>query len=241
MTTSVNQADEDAAAARADVARAENDLASGHSRVTASKLHALRDRWRHADLTAQGARQRAEQDRAAARLAGLEQIGEEVDNLVTSDETAALTEVLREAAAACTRFRDLAAAHDAAVMELVAAATDLKAEPAAPNGPRATSAHVTVSGQSIIHKRTRVSMLGDCAALLAKAVEGDLDAAIAAIRVVALVHQPKRPDYLIRGRNGIVQPLTGPLGDAMAEQVRLGNVTMLPDTDIDRYMEGTLG
>jgi hypothetical protein len=130
--TNVKQAEADAAAARSEVDRTEQEIASGSKRVTATALHKLRDTWRHADLTAQATRKKTEEDRRAARLVGLERIGAEVDKLAAADETVAMADALRDIAAASARFRHLAASHDEAVGELVAAAIDLGVEAPAP-------------------------------------------------------------------------------------------------------------
>lgn len=241
-TPALGQAEADAEAAKIDVDRAEQEIVSGSKRITAAGLHKLRDAWRHADLTAQGARRKAEQDRIAARLDGLERIGVEVDRLGTTNETAAMSDALRDIATACARFRGLAAAHDETVAELVAAATDLGAEPEAPGGPRPTSAHVAVNRDTITHRRTKVSPVGDCADALSKAMQGDVDAALAGIRTAIQVREPKRPDYLLRGANGMLITIIGDLTPAMAAQIRDPNsgTQALSDHEIDLYMDGEL-
>ena len=241
-TPTIDQAEADAAAARADVDRAEQEIASGSKRITAGALHKVRDAWRHADLTAQATRKKAEEERRAAQAAGLERIGTEVDRLAAADETVAMAEALRDVATACARFRRLAESHDEAVAELVAAAVDLGVEPPAPGGPRPTSAHVAVDRKAIVHKRTRVSPLSSCAAALGKAMEGDVDAALAEVRVAIQVREPKRPDYLIRGANGQLIACTGDLDPIMAAQVSNPNsgTHRLSEHEIDLYMNGQL-
>ena len=112
----------DAAGARQDVERAERDLATGARNVGVSALHKLRDAWRHADLSAQGARERAERDRQAARLKGLAEIGAEVGRLAAGTDLDGLGQALADVATAAGRARAIAAAHDAAVADLIAAA-----------------------------------------------------------------------------------------------------------------------
>lgn len=240
MTATVTQAEADAAAARENVDRTEADIATGNRRVTASALHKIRDAWRHADLTAEGARKRADQERRAARLAGLEQIGTAVEQLAASTETAAMTGALRDVATACARFRELAAGHDAAVAELVAAAQDHGVEPAAPGGPRGTSAHVAVEHGAIVYKRTRVRPLGSCSPALSKAMEGDVAGAIAELDITTHQAEPKRPDYLLRGENGMLIAITGELNGPMAGQISTGVVQRLGEREIDRWMAGEL-
>lgn len=241
MRTSVDDAAAAAAAAEQDVDRAETDLASGSRSVTAAALHKLRDTWRHADLTAQSARQRAEQQRREARLSGLTAIGAEVDKLAAGDEMEALGDALRVVAMACARVRDIAGAHDTAVASLVAAAADLGAEPMAPGGPRGTSGYVAVKGTAIIHKRVTVSPVGSrIRAALEHAMSGDPDRAVAEVGAATQLPEPKRPDYLLRGANGMIISMTGPLNQGMEAQVRTGGVTLLSEHDIDLYMAGEL-
>jgi hypothetical protein len=244
MTTNVDDA---AAAAEQDVDRAETDLASGTGGVTASALHKLRDAWRHADLNAQGARVRADQERREARLKGLTAIGAAVDTIAASDAAAAMERALRDVAAACARVRELAGAHDASVAELVSAADDLQAEQAAPGGPRATSARVAVrrdrtNGDSVMHGRTLVSPVGTkIDAAIAYAVDGDADRAVAHARPAVDLPEPKRPDYLLRDvRSGNLVPQTGELNAAMHARIRSGDLEVLAGYDIDRYMEGEI-
>ena len=242
MTTSVEDAAAVAAAAKGDVERAEAGLASGSRTITATALQNLRDKWRHADLAAKGARARADQDRRDARLRGLTAIGSEVDKLATGDQTEALAGALRVVAMACARVRDIAGAHDAAVAELVAAAEDLGAEPMAPAGPRGTSGYVAVKGATIIHKRTTVSPVGSrINAALGHAMSGDPDRAVAEVGAATQLPEPKRPDYLLRGSGGMLIPHYGPLNSGMEAQIRTGAVTQLSGHDVDAYMRGELG
>ncbi|MGH3421311.1 MAG: hypothetical protein ACRDOD_17195, partial [Streptosporangiaceae bacterium] len=63
----VDRADQDATDAAVAVNDAEQELASGAQSITVSALSKLRDKFRHAELAARGAHQRAERERAAAR------------------------------------------------------------------------------------------------------------------------------------------------------------------------------
>lgn len=239
MTTDVQDAQADAAAAKNAVDEAEADLRSGRRSISADLLHKITDAWRHADLTAQNARQKAEQDRREARLSGLAAIGDKVDELARAEHAEQLADALRAAAAACQQVRALATAYDADVAALVATATGLGAEPAAPGGPRSTSAHVAVKGASIVHKRVTVSPLGArIRAALVCAVNGDLGAAVAELQTVTRAADPRRPDHLLRNPAGVLFPIHAPLSDAMSSQVRTGNLTMLTEHEIDLYMSG---
>lgn len=248
MTTNVDDAAAAAAVAKQDVDQAETDLASGSRGVTASALHRLRDAWRHADLAAQGAQVRAEQDRRSARIKGLEMIGTEIDKLAGAGTAAAMEDALRDVAAACARVRELAGSHDAAVFEFVQAAEDFGVEPPAPGGPRATSARIAVkkdpaNGHSVLHGRTLVSPVGTkIQAAIAYAVEGDADRAVAHARPAAELPEPVRPRYLLRdvhSRNVIA--MTSEPTEAMYSRIRSGDIELLSGYDIDRYMEGEIG
>jgi hypothetical protein len=86
--TDVTEAEQQAAEAAEAVSLAEARLARTGRGVTATALHKLRDAWRHADLAAAGARERAERERQAARMAGLEEIGQQVDGHASASLTA---------------------------------------------------------------------------------------------------------------------------------------------------------
>jgi hypothetical protein len=242
MTTSVKEAEKRADAARRDVEAAEAGLTTGHSAVSADDLHKLRDNWRHADLSAQGARQRAEQDRRDARLKGLAAIGEEAAKLASSQHADKIAAALRNVTAAVGLVRALAAAHDADVAELARAAQDLGAEPKAPGGPRATSAYVAVEGKAVLYKRSRVAPIGAAVeAALGEAISGDPEKAIAGMRPAREMPHPHRPDHLLRHSNGTLHAMDGILNDGIVSQIRTGDLTKLSDVDVDRYMAGELG
>jgi hypothetical protein len=241
MTTTVSDAEQAAADAKAAVDDVEEQIVSGTRSVTAAALHRVRDVWRHADLSAQGARQRAEADRRAARMAGLEKIGAAVDTLAAGEgATAAMAGALRDIAAACERLRSLAADHDAQVADLIAAAADLGAEAAAPGGPRPTSAHVAVRDDAIVHGSTGIRPVGArIAAAVGHAVAGDTDRAITDVQTVTY-RTLSRPDYLIRGSGGQLLAFSGELHAGIAAQVQARTVQVLSEHDIDLYMKGEL-
>lgn len=247
MTTTTEDAQARAADAEREVVQAEADLASGKRSISNVVLHKLRDTWRHADLSAQGVRQKAEQERREARLSGLAAIGDQVDELARAEHAERLADALRAAAVAYNQVRVLAAAHDADVAALVAAATEFRAEPAAPEGPRGTSAYIAVKGAAIAHGRVTVSPLGDrIRTALGYAVNGDIDRAVAEVRSVTAAPEPRRPDHLLRNaRSGMLVPIFGELNEGMRAQLRStnprsGDVDELSDHDIDLYMKGEL-
>jgi hypothetical protein len=232
---------DDAQQAQLDVKRAETQLASGGN-IAFEALHKLRDRWRYADLAAQGAQAKAEQERTQARLEGLAAVGAEVDQVAAAEPGKALQAALAEVAAACAKVRALADGHDVTVAALVAAATDLQVEPKAPGGPRATSAHVAVEGRSVMHKGTMLAPVRErVEQALQHAVAGDVERAAHLARPVVEVPAARRPDHLLRGRNGVLHPIEGPLNQGMQALMRTGEVTALSEVDIDQWLRGELG
>jgi len=234
MTTSVQDA-------KAAVDQAEADLASGKDGVSVDRLHKLRDKWRYSALSAQGARRKAEQAQAAARLEGLAEIGAQVDQLASPETAARIAAAVRDVADACRRARALVAEYDAGVAELVAAAKDLRAEPAAPAGPRESSAYVAVDRHSVTHKRIRVAPLaGRAEEALGLALSGDAERAVAEITTGIAVKEPRRPDHVLRSGSGGLFPMDDPLNDGILSQLRTGDLVELSDYDVDRYMRGEL-
>ena len=160
--------------------------------------------------SAEAARQKAEQERREARLSGLAAIGARSTSspgpsTLNSSQTPCARPLSRATRSGC-----LAAAHDADVAALVAAATDFRAEPAAPAGPRGTSAYIAVKGAAIMHGRVTVSPIGDrIRAALEHAMSGDIGRAIAKVRSVTATPEPRRPDHLLRNaRSGMLVPIS---------------------------------
>ncbi|WP_269858745.1 hypothetical protein [Streptomyces sp. RPT161] len=239
--SSVKETTDAARQARREVDQAEARIAGGERGVTAEALHKLRDKWRHATLSAQGAAARAEQEAKQARLDGLTQIGVEVDRLVADDTTGAIQGALRDAAKAIARVRGLAGAHDARVGDLIAAAADLDVEPLAPGGPRRTSAHVAVDRESIVHKDQRVMPVRRQVEMaLGLVLGGDVEAGVAEVRPVVPLRVQERPDHLLRGRGGLLVPVHGHINTHQMAQLRSGDLVELGQRDIDRWMSGEL-
>jgi hypothetical protein len=236
----VKVAKDEAQQAALDVSKAESQLASGGS-VGFDALHRLRDRWRHADLAAQGAQAKAEQERVQARLDGLTQVGAEVDNHAATDPGQALRAALEQVALACGKVRALADGHDFTVAALVAAAQDLQVEPKAPGGPRATSGHVAVDDKSVVHKATLLVPVRERVEhALQYAIAGDVARAAEVVRPVKQAPAPRRPDHLLRASNGILHPIDGDLNAGMQAHVRTGALVPLSEVDIDQFMAGEL-
>lgn len=241
QTIDVDRADQHAADAAAAVEAVEEELASGAQKVTASGLHKLRDKFRHAELTARGAHERAERERAAARIAGLEEIGRQVDAL--ADETGSqLSEALQEVADAVAKVRGIVAGHDTAIADLIAAARDLHAEGRAPGGPRATSAYIAVAADAITHKLTTVHRVGGkLAAVLALTLDGKPAEAADKAQLVTRVAAPQRAAHYLRRPDGQVFTYGHKkLPDGWAGQLARGEMERLTDREIELYLRGEL-
>jgi hypothetical protein len=185
---------------------------------------------------------------AEADLVSGKAIGAEVDKLAEPEHTEQLAEAVRDIAAACARFHTVAGAHDADLADLIAAATDLRAEPAAPGGPRETSSFIAVKGDTITHRRIVTTPLaGHAQAALTHAMRGDIDRAVAEIRTATTAPERKRPDHLLRNlRSGMLVAITGELNDGMKAQLRTtnprsGELEELSGHDVEKYMRGELG
>lgn len=237
MTTTPADAQAAADQAAAAVTDAENKIASGRRGVSADMLNKLRDAHRHAQLTLKGAQQKAAQQQAEARTAGLTEIGTAVDQIAAEGLGQDLPGALQELAGAAAKVRRLAAAHDADVAQLIAAANDLQVEPKAPGGPRASSAGVAVHQGGILHGRTHLLPVGaNIERAIADAVAGDPERGASQVRHTATEPEPRRPRHLIRTDNG-VHALDN-LPSVLAAQLRSGQAQELTDTEADRYMAG---
>lgn len=234
-------ADRERAEAGAAVDAAEAQLASGARGVSIAALNRLRDKFRHADLSAQGAHERAERERQGARLSGLGEIGDQVDALAATG-SAEMAEAFRALAGAAARVRALAARWDGTVSGLAAAARDLGAEPPAPGGPRKSSGFVAVRDRAVVHKRTEVRPVAPhLDQAIAAAVSGDAEQAIALAVMVAGLPEPRRAGNYLRAAGGQVIAYDNPLPGGIAHQVSSGELVPLSDAEISRYLAGELG
>lgn len=227
-------------AAKAAVAAAEDDILTGKRSVTAAALHKIADTARHATLTAEAARQRAEQERAKARLEGLEAVGAEVAKLTGSEYPPGLAEAFADIADACARARAIAAAHDADVAELADTAQRLGAEDAAPAGPRKSSGFLAVTGGGITLRDKTISPVGErILTAITHAVAGDAERAFAEVRTVRQEAEAKRPAHVLRQvSNGLLFPVDGDLDQFQLGKLRKGEMTELSAAEVDLWMKG---
>lgn len=241
QTQDVTEAERDAAATDEAVRAAESQLSDGRRGVTSATLHKLRDTARHARLTADGLRARAQRDQEAARLTGLEQVGAEVDSLASSG-LQELPGALRNVAAAVAAVRVMAEGWDVSVAELVAAAKDLDVQAPAPGGPRKSSAFLAVKGDTIQHKHTQVRPIGSrLSRVLEHAMADELDEALAAAGIVGELPAPRRLDHYVFGPDGQVLSFSDPMPPGVEFQVRSGDLRPLTEPQIREYLAGELG
>ena len=243
--------DEDVAAAQAEAAQAEADADALERRavtdpaVDLTEVAAVREISRFSRLRAAVQARRAERSKQAARLLALADVGVGVDALVAeaSQPDRPIAQAARNVAQAAAAMRQLAAEHDRKVQELTGRAKSLGVEPAAPSGPRASSAHVAAGhdGNSVQHGRTRVRVIGEAVgAAITKAAAGDPDGATALLTAAheqAPLH--RQAGYFI-SRAGHVFGMDGPIGDGIRAQLVNGDLRQLTAREVDRYLNGRL-
>lgn len=242
MSAGVTEAERAAAAAGAEVQQAEAQIASGARRsMTASALNKLRDGWRHAELTKEGARASAEREHREARLRALREVGAQADELAAS-LPAELPGAVAVLVAAVGALHQLAGEWDATLAGLVSAASELNAGPQAPGGPRETSAYVALTGRdTLMHKSTELRPIGPAIQkAIACALEGDAEGALAAVSPVTL-REPQRLDHYLRAPSGQILGMTDPLPPGVAIQVKAGDLTPLDPAEVEKYLRGELG
>jgi hypothetical protein len=207
--TTVADAEREAEDARAAVADAEQDIKTGKRKVTASRLVAILGRRQHAELAAQEARERAERDREDARRQALKELGAEID-AAAADAGTDIADALGEVTAASARARARAAAWDARVAELIAAAQALGARGTVPGGIRRADEGVAVAKETVRHESTVLVSAGpQLGSALSYAIAGDLVSARAAVRLTQTVPLPQRSSRYFRGAGGQIIPDTG--------------------------------
>lgn len=204
-----------------------------------------------AHATAEIIRQRAgrirdKADRAAAanRLLSLAAVGADVEQIHAdaAQPDAGMVAALTAITNGYATLRQLADAHNARVRAAVDRARELSAEPAAPSGPRASSAHVTVhTGQRTIQSGSAVvrqvdkSTIDDAVEL---AVKGDADAAVRRLSAARTVAPPLRHDHYVVGANGGINGHDDPLPRDWVKQIKAGKMHELNDGEVEAFLEG---
>jgi hypothetical protein len=186
-------------------------------------------------------------DRAAAahRLLALADVGKDVEAIHASaaQPDAGMVAALQAITDAYATLWQLADAHNGKVRATVDRARELGAEKAAPNGPRASSAHVTVhtgnrkiqSGSTIVQQVDKRTM--DDAVELA--IKGDTDAAVRRLNAAHTVAPPKAADRYWFGANGMVNPFNDQ-DTYLATLAAKKKIHFLTDEERAAYLDGRL-
>ena len=197
---------------------------------------------------AQRTRMLADKAKSANRLLALDQVGQDVIALAAEagKPKAGIIAAVSTLATAAAALQEICRQHDDKVRSLIDRATALDVEPAAPHGPRATSAHVALASRrshgtaGIAAGRTAVRFVGqNVADALQLAIKGDADGALARIAAVHQQPLPRRADRYYRSPSGIVSQ-SGPESTEFAQQVRKRIMTRMSDDEVDRYLDGRL-
>lgn len=231
------QAAEDAATTAAEL-----DAASvADTSIAASDVAAARDHAALAVRRAEHVAQQAQRAAEARRVRDLAALGTRIDDAaVDADDTpAVIGAALREIAQAAAHLRQVLAEHDATVRDLMDEANRLGAEPVSALGPMPTSAHVAVDAAGVRHEQTSLVLLGQQAEeAIARAAAGDQAAARALFAPVVTHDAPRRDRRLFVASTGNVFTFGAVLPQAMAAQVKRGELVELPADLAEQYQLG---
>lgn len=187
----------------------------------------------------------ANRAKAARRVLALADVGQDVEQIHADASTldAGMVAALQQIAASYAVLRQLADAHSARVTAAIARARELGAEPAAPSGPRASSAYVTVhTGQRKIQSGNAIVQGVDKRTVdeaVELATKGDADAAVRRLSAAHTIAPPERADYYYLAPNGVVHGLADNItGQQIAKQAAKGVGRFLDDDEIEAYLAG---
>lgn len=194
-------------------------------------------------------RQRADRAKAARRVLALADVGNDVGQIHADASTpdAGMIAALTAISNGYATLSQLADAHNARVRAAINRARELGAEPAAPSGPRASSAHVTVhtghrqiqSGSAVVQqvdKRT----IDDAVEL---AIKGDTDAAVRRLSAAHTIAQPTPRDHYAIVANGTVHSWDNgddPARNPIPRLVARGEARELDPDEVTAYLAGRL-
>lgn len=193
----------------------------------------------------QRTRDRADQAKAARRLLALEAVGNDVDQIHASaaQPDAGMVAAMKQIADAHATLQRLAAAHNDSVREVITRARELGAEPAAPSGPRASSAHVMVargsrkiqSGNAIVQMVDKRTM----ADAVEFAIKGDTDAAVRRLSAAHTVAAPVPADrYYVLGNGGVHAAPPDPWDRNFTKKVASGEARILTADERGAWLDG---
>lgn len=198
------------------------------------------------------ARTRALADRAKAarRLLDLEQVGADVARIAAdaAKPSQSIAAAIQQIADGRADLMRLCAEHDGQVIALINRASALGVEKPAPNGPRASSAHVAILGNGITSRsgiqsgaaavrRTDAKTAAEAAQL---AASGKPEGALTELQAARTVPAPQRYDRYYQLANGRVEGITGdtPTARSMAAQAAKGEIRELAPDEVAAYLEG---
>jgi hypothetical protein len=188
-------------------------------------------------------RYRADQAAAAKRLLALDAVSRDVEQIHAGalQPDAGMLAALQQIAVGHGALKRLVEAHNGNVRATIDRAKELGAEPPAPNGPRASSAHVTAKSRVIQSGNTVVQVVDSktVAAAVALALKGDTDAALRTVHAAHTVAPPVPADLYWVGANGIVNPFNGQDAYLLA-RARKGEIRFLDDDERAAYLDGRL-
>jgi hypothetical protein len=187
----------------------------------------------------------ANRAKAARRVLALADVGKDVEQIHAdaSQADAGMIAAMNQISGGYAMLRQLADAHSARVTAAIERARELGAEPAAPSGPRASSAHVTVhtglrkiqSGNMTV-QRVDKSTVDEAVEL---ALKGKPDDAVRRLSAAHTVAPPPRADFYYLAPNGIVHGLSDNVtGQQMAKKAANGDGRLLGDDEIEAYLAG---
>lgn len=188
----------------------------------------------------------ANRAKAARRVLALADVGADVETVAAeaSKPSESIAAAVQKIADGHAELMRLAAEHDEKVTALVARAQQLDAEAPAPNGPRASSAHVAImragitGPQGVQSGSTVVRRIGSRVAAEAAhlAASGDADGALRRMNAARHTLPPPREAHYFLGQNGVFT------GDPhfFRDQLRKRELRELTPDEVEAYLDGRL-
>jgi hypothetical protein len=205
-------------------------------RPSASEVVAQRQEAEHAARRVEVTRERADEARAAARLAALAEIGAEVEAYAATDPAAGVHDALLRAAEAAGAYRQAVRAHDGAVADLSARAGAL-----ADAGGHTSPVLRGRGGSAVGYGDTMVLAFGDSARIaLDKALGGDLAGGTAGLVAVKRGDQRPAPGSYYRDTVGQfgVMPCYGQPDRSLRMMIEEKRAVRMTDAEVATYLEG---
>jgi hypothetical protein len=193
---------------------------------------------------------RGERDRAVAgqRLQALDAVAGDVKKThdAVSAPDAAMAEGLKMMAEGGAMVDRAVGVHNTGTSGLIGRARELGAEPPAPSGPRASSAHVAVKRDSIQAGNMVIQMVAATTVAAAKemAIKGDAVGALARLHAAQTVAPPRRADHYYVTGGGMVhaqddgQRRDGSQINTWPAKVAKGEARELDPHEVELHLDG---